>query len=55
MTKQPQSHAPVQEQQEPMGLVISLGAQPEVTPRFWAYVWSDVPEVDHDAPARRAA
>ena len=55
MTKQPKSPAPAQEQQEPIGLVISLGAQPEVTPRFWAYVWSDVPEVQQDAAARRAA
>ena len=55
MTKQPQSHAPVQEQQEPIGLVISLGVQADVTPRFWAYVWSDVPELDQDAATRRAA
>lgn len=53
MTKQPQSIA---QEQEPIGLVISLGAQPDVTPRFWAYVWSDVPEVDEShTPARRAA
>lgn len=52
MTKQPQSQV---QEQEPIGLVISLGAQPDVTPRFWAYVWSDVPELDQEQPARRAA
>lgn len=52
MTKQPKTHAA---EQEPIGLVISLGIQPEVTPRFWAYVWSDATEAEEDRPARRAA
>ena len=30
--------------QEPMGIVISEGPQPTVTPRFVAFVWAPGPE-----------
>jgi hypothetical protein len=35
--------------QEPMGIVISRGAQPEPAPTVFAYVWGPAPEVP-DAP-----
>jgi hypothetical protein len=29
---------------EPVGIVISRGREPETTPRFTAYVWAPFPE-----------
>jgi hypothetical protein len=29
---------------EPIGIVISRGAEPESPPRFWAYVWGQFEE-----------
>ena len=37
--------------QEPIGIVISRGAQPEETPTVFAYVWGPAPEVS-ETPAR---
>lgn len=34
---------------EPMGIVISSGTQGDDAPRFSAYVWGPVPDVDADA------
>jgi len=36
---------------EPVGIVISRGREPETTPRFWAYVWAPFPgdEIEKDA------
>jgi hypothetical protein len=38
-------------EQEPVGIVISRGYEPETTPRFSAYVWAPSPddELEHDA------
>jgi hypothetical protein len=38
-------------EQEPVGIVISRGYEPETTPRFSAYVWAPGPddELEHDA------
>jgi hypothetical protein len=38
-------------EQEPVGIVISRGHEPETTPRFSAYVWAPSPddELEHDA------
>lgn len=43
--------------QEPMGIVISEGARPSVTPRFVAFVWAPGPEPieANDATEPRAA
>ena len=30
--------------EEPVGIVISRGREPETTPRFSAYVWAPFPE-----------
>jgi hypothetical protein len=30
--------------EEPVGIVISRGREPETTPRFSAYVWAPYPE-----------
>ena len=32
------------EEQEPIGIIISLGAREQRSPTVWAYVWSDTPE-----------
>lgn len=42
-------------EQEPIGIIISRGSRSEATPRFSAYVWSDVPELPVEPTARRAA
>ena len=31
-------------EEEPLGIVISRGSREESAPRFWAYVWSQVPD-----------
>ena len=41
-------------EQEPLGIVISRGPRAEETPRFSAYVWSDVPELPSEPRARAA-
>lgn len=33
-------------QEEPVGIVISCGSRVEETPRFVAYVWGPVPELE---------
>jgi hypothetical protein len=46
-----------QQEQEPLGIVISRGPRGEQPPRFSAYVWSDAPELPAEpatAPARAA-
>jgi hypothetical protein len=35
--------------EEPMGIVISSGWQPETTPRFTAYMWAPGPEDETEA------
>jgi hypothetical protein len=42
-------------EQEPMGIVISRGSRAEQTPRFTAYVWGPVPDGEKDAPEKLAA
>jgi hypothetical protein len=32
------------EQQEPIGIVISRGTREEAAPKFWAYIWAPAPE-----------
>lgn len=39
---------------EPVGIVISRGWEPETTPRFSAYMWAPVPE-DELEPDEQAA
>ena len=41
--------------EEPMGIVISSGTRTETTPRFAAYVWSQVGETTPPATEPRAA
>jgi hypothetical protein len=41
--------------EEPMGIVISRGSRAESTPRFAAYVWSEVGDNTPNAPEPRAA
>ena len=38
---------------EPVGIVISRGREPETTPRFWAYVWAPYleDEIEKDVQA----
>ena len=40
---------------EPVGIVISGGARGDVAPRFSAYVWGQVSEVNATQPEPRAA
>lgn len=44
-------HAKPSQEQEPVGIVISRGWEPETTPKFSAYVWAPWPEdeVEKDA------
>ena len=37
---------------EPVGIVISRGREPETTPRFSAYVWAPFPEDETDKDAQ---
>jgi hypothetical protein len=46
---------PVQHDEEPMGIVISRGWQPETTPRFAAYVWAPFPDDDEIESEVKAA
>jgi hypothetical protein len=39
-------HHPAEVSQEPVGIVISRGADTEVQPRFVAFEWSPVPAYD---------
>lgn len=39
---------------EPVGIVISRGREPEPTPRFSAYVWGPFPGDELDKSARPA-
>jgi len=41
--------------EEPMGIVISSGSRAESTPRFAAYVWSQVSESNPTTTEPRAA
>ena len=43
----------VPHEDEPIGIVISRGWEPETTPRFSAYVWAPFPddEIETDVPA----
>lgn len=40
---------------EPVGIVISRGRQPETTPRFSAYVWAPGPDDELQAQVKPAA
>jgi hypothetical protein len=42
-------------EQEPMGIVISRGSRAEQTPRFTAYVWGPAPDVEKDASEKMVA
>ena len=44
MKGSPETHV----EQEPMGIVISRGAQAEYAPRFSAYMWAPDPEGSED-------
>lgn len=44
-----------QDEQEPIGIVISRGSRAEATPRFWAYVWGPAPEPVTPPHAKAAA
>ena len=39
---------------EPVGIVISRGREPETTPRFWAYVWAPFLDEDIEKAAQPA-
>jgi hypothetical protein len=41
--------------QEPIGIVISRGAQPEPAPNIFAYVWGPAPEVSDEPRDSRVA
>ena len=47
-------HEPQWQDQEPVGIVISRGREPETTPRFTAYMWSLGPD-DEIEPEAQAA
>ena len=49
-----QRRAPKAEQ-EPVGIVISSGIRAEEAPRFTAYVWGPVPEVELAAAGEMVA
>ena len=40
---------------EPVGIVISRGWEPETTPRFSAYVWAPSPDDDIELDVKPAA
>lgn len=40
--------------EEPVGIVISRGREPETTPRFSAYVWAPGPEDELEREAQPA-
>jgi hypothetical protein len=46
-------HMP-QHNDEPVGIVISRGREPETTPRFSAYVWAPYPDDELDKEAQPA-
>lgn len=46
-------HRPLQ-LEEPVGIVISRGREPETPPRFAAYVWAPYPEDEMEKEARTA-
>lgn len=33
-------------EEEPSGIVISRGSRAEASPRVWAYVWAQAPEIE---------
>lgn len=39
---------------EPVGIVISRGREPETTPRFAAYVWAPYPDEELEKEAQSA-
>jgi len=43
-----------QHDEEPVGIVISRGWEPETTPRFSAYVWSYGPDDEIETEAQPA-
>jgi len=49
MSKQPILH-----DDEPVGIVISRGWEPETTPRFSAYVWAPSPDDDFETDVQSA-
>jgi hypothetical protein len=40
--------------EEPVGIVISRGREPETTPRFSAYVWAPFPDDELEKDAQPA-
>jgi hypothetical protein len=50
--------AEINDESEPVGIVISRGNRDEPTPMFFAYIWGPAPEVETESPrvsAPRAA
>jgi hypothetical protein len=45
---------PPAQSDEPVGIVISRGREPEPTPRFVAYVWAPSPEDELEEKTQRA-
>ena len=43
-----------QNEQEPMGIIISRGPRREQTPRFFAYVWAPAPETEETSSTKAA-
>jgi len=41
--------------EEPIGIVICSGSRTPPTPRVWAYVWAQVPEVTPQGSDAKAA
>lgn len=44
----------IQQEQEPIGIVISRGTREEATPVFWAYVWGPAPEPSIEVTSKAA-
>ena len=44
-----------QQDQEPIGIVISRGTRAEDVPRFWAYVWGPAPATASEVRTAHAA
>lgn len=45
---------PQQHDEEPVGIVISRGWEPETTPRFSAYVWAPFPDDEIESEVHAA-
>ena len=45
---------PIEHDEEPVGIVISRGWEPETTPCFSAYVWAPFPDDEFEADVQPA-